>query len=120
MSVGSFVLMLHSHLPFYRKAGMWPFGEESVYECMAETYIPLLNIIDELQRDGIKANLTIGMTPVLVEQLADEHINENFLKYLDTRIESARSDQKRFRARGEEANAESLQLAFFCEQWFSQ
>ncbi len=81
MSVGSFVLMLHSHLPFYRKAGMWPFGEESVYECMAETYIPLLNIIDELQREGIKANLTIGMTPVLTEQLADRHINENFLNF---------------------------------------
>ena len=39
MSIGSFVFMLHSHLPFYRKAGMWPFGEENLYECMAETYI---------------------------------------------------------------------------------
>ena len=28
MSVGQFVFMLHSHLPYYRKAGMWPFGEE--------------------------------------------------------------------------------------------
>ena len=29
MSVGQFVFMLHSHLPYYRKAGMWPFGEEN-------------------------------------------------------------------------------------------
>src|ERR1700722_7572042 len=113
MSVGSFILMLHSHLPFYRKAGMWPFGEESVYECMAETYIPLLNIIDELEREGIKANLTIGMTPVLTEQLADRHINQNFLKYLDTRIEAARSDQKRFKTRGGDDGADLLQLANF-------
>ncbi len=120
MSIGSFVLMLHSHLPFYRKAGMWPFGEENVYECMAETYIPLLNIIDELQREGIKANLTIGMTPVLTEQLADRHINENFLKFLNMRIEVARSDQNRFKARGEDADADLLQLAHFCEQWFSR
>ena len=48
MSVGQFVFMLHSHLPYYRKAGMWPFGEENLYECMAETYIPLLNAISEL------------------------------------------------------------------------
>ena len=32
MTVGSFVFMLHSHLPFYRKAGIWPFGEENLYE----------------------------------------------------------------------------------------
>ena len=48
MSVGQFVFMLHSHLPYYRKAGMWPFGEENLYECMAETYVPLLNAISEL------------------------------------------------------------------------
>ena len=120
MGVGSFVLMLHSHLPFYRKAGMWPFGEESVYECMAETYIPLLNIIDDLQREGIKANLTIGMTPVLTEQLADPHINAGFLKYIDTRIEAARSDQKRFKGRDEGKNAEFLQIAVFTEKWLTQ
>ena len=41
-SVGQFVFMLHSHLPYYRKAGMWPFGEENLYECMAETYVPFI------------------------------------------------------------------------------
>ena len=46
--VGQFVFMLHSHLPYYRMAGMWPFGEENLYECMAETYVPLLNMIAEL------------------------------------------------------------------------
>lgn len=72
MSVGQFVFMLHSHLPFYRKAGMWPFGEESLYECMAETYIPLLNAISELYEEGIKAKLTVGITPVLAEQLNED------------------------------------------------
>ena len=32
-TVGQFVFMLHSHLPYYRMAGMWPFGEECLYEC---------------------------------------------------------------------------------------
>ena len=32
MTLGSFVFMLHSHLPYYRMAGMWPFGEENLYE----------------------------------------------------------------------------------------
>ena len=41
-TVGQFVFMLHSHLPYYRMAGMWPFGEENLYECMAETYVPFI------------------------------------------------------------------------------
>ncbi len=119
MSVGSFVLMLHSHLPYYRKAGMWPFGEESVYECMCETYIPLLNIIDELNKEGIKANLTIGITPVLAEQLADEHLNQGFLRYLDLRLAAAQADEKRFSERGDDNSAEFLQLARFYLKWFT-
>lgn len=119
MSVGSFVLMLHSHLPYYRKAGMWPFGEESVYECMAETYIPLLNIISELQHEGIKAHLTVGITPVLAEQLADEHLNKGFLHFLDTRIEAAKSDEKRFSEKDDEQSSELLQAARFYSKWFS-
>ena len=119
MSVGSFILMLHSHLPYYRKAGMWPFGEESVYECIAETYIPLLNIIDELNSEGIKANITLGITPVLAEQLADEHLNKGFVKFLDDRIEAARLDEKRFATRTDDKSARCLQLARFYKQWFS-
>ena len=57
MSVGQFVFMLHSHLPYYSKAGMWPFGEENLYECMAETYVPFLNAISELYDEGIKGKI---------------------------------------------------------------
>ncbi|MEW5867202.1 MAG: hypothetical protein AB1774_10150, partial [Bacillota bacterium] len=58
MSAGSFVFVLHSHLPYCRKAGVWPFGEEWVFEAMAETYIPLLDIITDLRGRGIPGGLT--------------------------------------------------------------
>ncbi|MBR1907442.1 DUF1957 domain-containing protein [bacterium] len=96
MSLGQFVFMLHSHLPYYRKAGMWPFGEENLYECMAETYVPLLNAISELYDEGIKANLTVGITPILAEQLIDEHLNQGFVEYLDTRIKAVSEDLERY------------------------
>lgn len=120
MSVGSFVFMLHSHLPFYRKAGMWPFGEESVYECMAETYIPLLNAISDLWDEGIAAKLTIGITPILAEQLADPHLNAGFERYLSLRLEAAKADEKRFSAKGQTPNLEYLHLARFYVNWFAQ
>ena len=120
MSVGSFVFMLHSHLPFYRKAGMWPFGEESVYECMAETYIPLLNAIADLWEEGIPAKLTIGITPILAEQLADRHLNAGFERFLETRLEAAKQDERRFCSRGETPSTDLLHLARFYINWFGQ
>ncbi|HEY9870515.1 MAG TPA: 1,4-alpha-glucan branching protein domain-containing protein [Candidatus Obscuribacterales bacterium] len=112
--------MLHSHLPYYRKAGMWPFGEESFYECMAETYIPLLNIVAELWDEGIAAKLTVGITPILAEQMADPHLNAGFDAFLRTRIQAAREDEVRYSPRGESPNPDLLHLARFYLNWFQQ
>jgi 1,4-alpha-glucan branching enzyme len=120
VSVGSFVLMLHSHLPFYRKAGMWPFGEESFYECMMETYIPLLNMVSELWDEGIPAKITLGITPILAEQMADEHLKQGFINYVDGRITAAKKDEERFGPRGEQPDATRFQLARFYLSWFQK
>ena len=82
MALGTFSLVLHSHLPYYRKAGMWPFGEENLYEAIAETYLPLLDALNELLAEGIAAKLTVGITPILAEQLADEYLKEGFETYI--------------------------------------
>lgn len=115
MSIGSFVFMLHSHLPYYRKAGMWPFGEENLYECMAETYIPILNIIGDLYDEGIKAKLTIGITPILAEQLNDEHLKNGFVKYLDSRIEAVSEDLTRY---PNDSVAHSQHLKYLAKYYF--
>lgn len=120
MTVGSFVLMLHSHLPFYRKAGMWPFGEESFYECMMETYIPLLNMVSELWDEGIPAKITLGITPILAEQMADEHLKSGFAHYVEGRLTAARMDEERFGPRGEQPDATRFQLARFYSSWFQK
>ena len=112
--------MLHSHLPYYRKAGMWPFGEESFYECLAETYIPLLNIVAELWEEGIPANLTIGLTPILAEQIGDPHLNAGFETFIRGRIQAAKEDEARYSPRGESPNPDLLHLARFYLNWFQQ
>ncbi len=119
MSIGSFVFMLHSQLPFYRKAGMWPFGDENLYECMAETYVPLLNAISELYDEGIKAKLTVGITPILAEQLNDEHLKQGFVKYLDSRIEKVAKDLERY-PNPEVPHSQHLKyLAKYYFDWFT-
>lgn len=94
--------MLHSHLPYCRNAGRWPHGEEWIHEAIAETYLPLLNALYELKDEGYAYKLTLGITPVLVEQLADPLILEHFNVYLDDKTERAINDGKRFRNEGSE------------------
>ncbi len=119
MTVGSFVFMLHGHLPFYRKAGMWPFGEENLYECMSHSYIPLLNAINELLDEGIKAKLTVGLTPVLAEQLNDEHLKAGFDTYINSRLEAIQEDLNRYPS-DSVAHSQHLEyLARFYNDWYN-
>ena len=91
-AIGAFTFVLHSHLPYARLAGRWPHGEEWIHEAASETYIPLLQTLYDLKEDGITFKLTIGLTPILAEQLADPLVLEHFEQYLDDRIAAAESD----------------------------
>lgn len=44
----------------------------------------------------IKAKLTVGITPILAEQLNDEHLKHGFVKYLDSRIKQISKDLERY------------------------
>jgi len=117
---GSFVLMLHSHLPYYRKAGMWPFGEENLYDCMAETYLPLLNALNELKEEGVKAHVTVGITPILAEQLADEHLQNGFIKFIKGRIQAVAEDLERYPDPEIPHSEHKAFLADYYHQWYTK
>jgi len=111
---GAFAFVLHSHLPFVRQAGIWPFGEEWFYEGLMETYIPILDMLNELKEEGYNAKLTISITPVLLEQLADSYLLSEFQKYAQERIERAEKDIRRFAA-----NKPFLKIATFYRDFYS-
>jgi len=94
--LGAFTFVLHSHIPYCRMAGRWPHGEEWIHEAIAETYVPLLMALYDLRDQGVPFRITIGLTPVLVEQLADLDIQTHFLQYLDQEIMAANEDIARF------------------------
>jgi 1,4-alpha-glucan branching enzyme len=96
MKKGAFTFVLHSHLPYCRRAGRWPHGEEWLHEGISETYLPLLNALYDLRQEGCPFKLTLGITPVLAEQLADPLILEHFRIYLEDKIDRASSDLERF------------------------
>lgn len=100
-NVGAFTFVLHSHIPYARQAGMWPHGEEWLHEAIAETYLPLLDALYDLAEEGIDYKLTVGMTPILSEQLSDPLIVEHFIHYAAERAAWAADDIQRFEEAGD-------------------
>lgn len=115
--VGAFSLVLHTHLPYCRKAGMWPHGEEWIHEALAETYVPLLDALYALRAEGVRTRLTVSLTPVLVEQLADPDIWAHFERYLEDELEAAEADLARARSTGE---ADLARLAAFYVRFYER
>src|SRR3990170_8304608 len=115
--VGAFTFVLHSHLPYTRQAGRWPHGEEWLHEAAAETYVPLLDALQGLMQEGVPARLTLGLTPILVEQLADPDVQRNFVTYLDEKIQHAKDDLVRFDKTG---NRHFAMLAGFYLDWYER
>ena len=102
MKKGSFTFVLHSHLPYVRKAGRWPHGEEMLHEAMAETYVPLLDALFDLKQEGHAPRLTIGLTPILLEQLADPDVMDHFELYLVEKLALVEADILRHQESGDE------------------
>lgn len=73
MSVGTFCLVLHSHLPWVAHHGAWPVGEEWLHQAWARSYGPVFEVLDGLARDGFTDVLTLGVTPILAAQLDDPY-----------------------------------------------
>ena len=96
MPIGSVSIVLHGHLPYVLRHGLWPHGEDWLYEAAAETYLPLLSMMDECAFFNAVPHLTIGLTPVLLEQLAHDDFKKGFMRYLHDRIERAGEDRKDF------------------------
>ena len=115
-SLGSLCIVLHAHIPFVLHHGHWPHGEAWLYEAAAEVYLPLLDVIGEVALHRARPALTIGLTPVLLEQLAHEDFKNGFVSYLNERIGHARHDRSEF----EKSSVPYLaELADRWEKWYS-
>ncbi len=99
----AYALVLHSHLPYVRGAGLWPHGEEWVHEAILGTYLPLLVLLHDLRAEGVRYRVTIGLTPALLEQLADPDIRARFRIYVDDQIHRAELDAWDFGVAGDAA-----------------
>src|SRR2546421_10892762 len=96
--LGHLLFVLHTHLPWVLGHGRWPHGEAWLYEAAAECYLPILRVLDRLEKAGHKGSITIGITPVLAEMLATSRFRIGFLAYLEERASRAETDRREFEA----------------------
>jgi 1,4-alpha-glucan branching enzyme len=96
---GELAIVLHTHMPYVEGFGTWPFGEEWLWEAIATSYLPLLDVLDGCEGP---APLTLSLTPVLGDQLAHPGAMARCLAFLrEVRPESHRRDAAQLRAEGQ-------------------
>lgn len=98
-----FVLALHSHLPYVLNHGRWPHGSDWLCEAALDTYLPLLEKLDELAGARVSAPVTIGFTPVLANQLSDPGFAAEMDAFFSLRLAACEEAAKTLPATGGEA-----------------
>ena len=109
-AAGYLTFTLHAHLPYVVNHGTWPHGMEWLHEAAAETYLPLLRVLGNLERDGIALHCNLNLSPILLEQLAHPVFKSEFLKYLERKILSAREDEAFFLSTGDHQLADTARF----------
>ncbi|MDI6791296.1 MAG: DUF1957 domain-containing protein [bacterium] len=114
---GNFALVLHAHLPYVIAHVKWPHGMDWLNEAVAETYIPLLNVLNRLVDEGISPKLTIGISPILTEQLADDSFKVKCVSYIQDKINDALYNQTEFNRFN---RPQMIELSKFWEDYYTQ
>ena len=83
-----FVLGLHSHLPYVLNHGRWPHGSDWLSEAAVDTYLPLIDSLQALAEDQVAAPVTLGITPILANQLASPVFDAELRQFLKQRLEA--------------------------------
>ncbi|MBI5049358.1 MAG: DUF1957 domain-containing protein [Nitrospirae bacterium] len=99
MLTGYLCLVLHAHLPYIRHPEYEYFLEEHwFYEAVTETYIPLIETMENLLKDNIDFRLTVSLSPTLLEMLNDNLLQCRYQRYLTRKIELADKEIMRLRS----------------------
>ncbi|MCX7964718.1 MAG: DUF1957 domain-containing protein [Candidatus Sumerlaea chitinivorans] len=113
---GYLCLVLHAHLPFVRHPEYEDFLEEDwLYEAITETYVPLLNMMNGLMRDGVDFRLTMSLTPPLVAMLTDDLLQTRYVRHIERLIELAEKECVRTRFQPEFYPLAQMYLRKFTE-----
>jgi 1,4-alpha-glucan branching enzyme len=83
-----FVLTLHSHLPWVLNRERWPHGSDWICEAALDSYLPLVAMLEMLERERVMHPITLGITPILAAQFAHPAFRHELDYYFAHRLET--------------------------------
>ena len=92
-----FVLTLHSPLPWVLHHGRWPHGSDWLCEAAVDTYLPLVVALETLDHQRVQAPITLGVTPILANQLAHPDFRVELEAFFAQRLEACDEAVEEFR-----------------------
>ncbi|MDR2518878.1 MAG: DUF1957 domain-containing protein [Spirochaetaceae bacterium] len=101
-------LVLNAHTPFIRRQDIPQSAEDLwFFEGLSETYLPLLDMFDRLDKERIPFRLGISLSPILCGMLGDGLLLKRYEDYLNAQIEFGfRETQRLAGAEGQRRLAE--------------
>jgi 1,4-alpha-glucan branching enzyme len=98
VSTGYLSLLLHAHLPFVRHPEDPTVMEEAwLYEAIADTYLPQLQIFEGLVAECVPFRCTVSLSAPLLSMLDDALLRRRFAAHLDALLEVAAAEVERNR-----------------------
>ncbi|MDR2375442.1 MAG: DUF1957 domain-containing protein [Treponema sp.] len=67
------------------------------FESLSETYLPLLEMLERLDRDRVPFRLGISVSPILCHHLEDQELLGRYLDYTARQIEFGKHEMRRYR-----------------------
>ena len=99
---GKIHLLLHAHLPFVREPAYDRFLEENwFFEAMAETYLPIAQMLCRLQARGVPGTLNLSVSSSLIAMLTDPLLLQKFTRHLHKQVELLEKEKERARGNDE-------------------
>ena len=89
-------LVLNAHTPYIRHPrGKWCNDEYWFYDHLLDSYLPLLDLLERLESEGLPYRLALSLSPTLLEMWADPTLQERFAQYLERKIQLAERERER-------------------------
>jgi 1,4-alpha-glucan branching enzyme len=106
MTQGYVALVLHAHLPFVRHVERDDCLEERwLYEAITECYLPLIDLLERLEIEGVPFRLTLSLSPTLMAMLDDPLLRRRYLAFLEASLALAEREAAYTRGTPEQAVA---------------
>ncbi len=109
--------LIIAHVPYLRRAGRRPIGEDALHTLTAQGLLPLIELLGDLHGAGLAPRVALAWSPLLIEQLADPVVQKHFVLWMEDLLEQRRADLQAAEASGEH---HEVYLARFYLEWGRQ